>query len=137
MGRRDAIPREALIGVHVLVVDDDTDARELLRTFLRYCGALVTAVTSAPDAVRVLERVTPDVMLSDISMPVHDGYWLIRSIRGLGPERGGDIPAIAMTAHGERHGPDRTLDAGFQLHLRKPLDLWELARAVSSLVRKR
>jgi CheY-like chemotaxis protein len=136
MGRRDALPRGALMGVHVLVVDDETDARELVQTILEYSGALVTAVASAPDALRTLERITPDVVVTDISMPVHDGYWLIRSMRALGAERGGAIPAIAMTAHGEQHGPDRTLGAGFQLHLRKPLDPWELARAVASLARK-
>jgi len=136
MGRRDTIPQDALVGVHVLVVDDDADARELLRTVLEYCGALVTAVASAPEALHVLQRVTPDVLLSDVAMPRHDGYWLINAVRALPPERGGAIPAVALTAHGDFHGPERTLAAGFQVHLRKPLDPWELARAVSSLARK-
>lgn len=136
MGRRDTIPQDALVGVHVLVVDDDEDARELLRTVLEYCGALVTVVASATDALQVLRRVTPDVLLSDIAMPRHDGYWLIDAVRALPAERGGSIPAVALTAHGDLHGPEQTPAAGFQIHLRKPLDPWELCRAVSSLARK-
>jgi len=136
MGRRDQLPHDALIGVHVLVVDDDADARDLLRTVLEYCGALVTVVASAQEALAVLERVTPDVLVTDIAMPMHDGYWLIDAIRALPAQRGGAIPAVAVTAHGEYHGPDRTLGAGFQAHLRKPLDPWELCRALASLTRK-
>ena len=136
MGRRDQLPHDALIGVHVLVVDDDADARDLLRTVLEYCGALVTVVASAQEALAVLERVTPDVLVTDIAMPMHDGYWLIDAIRALPAQRGGAIPAVAGTAHGEYRGPDRTLGAGFQAHLRKPLDPWELCRALASLTRK-
>ena len=136
MGRRDHLPHDALIGVHVLVVDDDSDARELLRTVLEYCGALVTVVGTASEALAVLERVTPDVLVTDIAMPAHDGYWLIGAIRALPADRGGAIPAVAITAHGDTHGPDRTLAAGFQAHLRKPLDPWELCRVLATLSRK-
>jgi CheY-like chemotaxis protein len=136
MGRRDQLPTDALVGVHVLVVDDDDDSRYLIRTVLEYCGALVTAVASAREAVKTLERVTPDVLLSDISMPNDDGYWLIRQVRALPPEHGGAIPAVALTAHGSTHGPERTLTAGFQAHLRKPIDPWELCRSLASLTRK-
>ncbi|HEV8616093.1 MAG TPA: response regulator [Methylomirabilota bacterium] len=135
MGRSD-LPTDALVGVHVLVVDDDDDARQLLRTILEYCGALVTVTSSAREALNVLERVLPDALVSDISMPREDGYWLIREVRALGPERGGTVPAVALTAHGQTHGPDRTLSAGFQVHLRKPIDPWELCRTVVSLIRK-
>jgi CheY-like chemotaxis protein len=135
MGRSD-LPTDALVGVHVLVVDDDDDARLLIRTILEYCGALVTVTTSAREALRILERVVPDALVSDISMPHEDGYWLIRELRALAPDRGGAIPAIALTAHGYAHGPDRTLAAGFQVHLRKPIDPWDLCRTVVSLVRK-
>ena len=123
-----------LVGVHVLVVDDDDDARHLLRTILQYCGALVTVTASARHAMTVLARVTPDAIVSDIAMPEQDGYWLIRELRALPPGRGGAIPAIALT--GVAHGPDRTLAAGFQAHLRKPVDTWELCRAVAGLVRR-
>ena len=135
MGRSD-LPTEALIGVHVLVVDDDEDARHLIKTILEYCGALVTPADSARAALEILERVVPDAIISDISMPREDGYWLIREVRALAPERGGVIPAVALTAHGYTHGPDRTLAAGFQVHLRKPIDPWELCRTLVSLIRK-
>lgn len=135
MGRSD-LPGDSLAGVHVLVVEDDDDARDLVRTILTYCGALVTAVPSAHEALRTLARVVPDVLLSDIAMPGQDGYWLIRALRALPAERGGAIPAIAITAHGTTHGPDRTLAAGFQAHLRKPVDPWDLSRTVASLVRR-
>jgi len=124
------------VGVHVLVVDDDADARQLLRTVLQYCGALVTVTASAREAMSVVARVTPDALVSDIAMPEEDGYWLIRELRALPATRGGAIPAIALTAHGAAHGPDRTLGAGFQAHLRKPIDPWELCRAVAGLVRR-
>jgi CheY-like chemotaxis protein len=136
MGRRDDLPTEALAGIHVLVVDDDPDARLLMRTVLEYCGALVSPVASAREALRVLERVVPDVILSDISMPEDDGYWLIRQVRALPADRGGAVPAIALTAHGHVHGPERTLSAGFHGHLRKPVDPWELCRTLASLVRR-
>ncbi|MBI2217531.1 MAG: response regulator [Candidatus Rokubacteria bacterium] len=135
MGRTAGVPRD-LVGVHVLVVDDDPGARDLLRSVLRCSGALVTVVTSAPDALRILERVTPDALLADISMPVHDGYWLIQSVRALPKERGGAIPAIAMTGHSPQQGPERTLASGFQAYLRKPIDPWELRRAIAAVVRR-
>lgn len=136
MGRADSLPTDALSGVHVLVVDDDDDARHLIRTILEYCGALVTVVGTAREVLGILERVTPDVLVSDISMPVEDGYWLIRQVRALDAARGGGLPAVAITAHGMTHGPDRTLAAGFQAHLRKPIDPWDLCRTLASLVRR-
>jgi CheY-like chemotaxis protein len=136
MGRRDQLPTDALVGVHVLVVDDDGDSRNLLKMVLEYCGALVTVVASARDAMRTLERVTPDVLVSDISMPDQDGYWLIRQVRALPGEHGGAIPAVAITAHGPDHGPDRTLPAGFQAHLTKPIDPWDLCQTVAALGRR-
>ncbi len=135
MGRRDQLPSDALVGIHVLVVDDDQDSRHLLKMVLEYCGALVTTVSSARDALRILARVTPDVLLTDIAMPEEDGYWLIERLR---QQAGGEsrVPAIAITAHGEEHGPHRTLAAGFQAHLKKPIDPWELCHAVASVVRR-
>ncbi|HEU5323251.1 MAG TPA: response regulator, partial [Methylomirabilota bacterium] len=81
MGRSDPLPTDALVGVHVLVVDDDDDARQLVRTVLEYCGALVSTAATARQALHILERVTPDALLSDIAMPGEDGYWLIRELR--------------------------------------------------------
>jgi CheY-like chemotaxis protein len=136
VGRRDHLPTDALIGVHVLIVDDDPDARDLIRTVLEYCGALVTAVPSATEAIATLNRVTPDVLLADIAMPERDGYWLISHVRALPADQGGATPAVAITAHGQSHGPDRTLSAGFQGHLRKPIDPWEMCRVLAGLVRR-
>ncbi len=136
MGRADHFFNDALTGVHVLIVDDDADARDLFRTALEYCGALITTAASATQALEVLAHVIPDVMVADISMPRYDGYWLIRELRALPPERGGAIPAVAITAHGDTHGPERTLAAGYQVHLRKPLDPWELCHAIATLSRR-
>ena len=136
MGRPDRLPTDALIGVHVLVVDDDPDARELFRTVLQYCGALVTVVSTAPEALDAMSLVVPDVLVTDIAMPGRDGYWLIGQVRALAPDRGGHVPAIAVTAHGTLHGPERARAAGFQSHVRKPLDPWELCRQVAALVRR-
>jgi CheY-like chemotaxis protein len=136
MGRRDALAQDALLGVHVVVVDDDASARDLLKTVLEYCGALVTVVESAPDALRALQRVTPDVLLSDIAMPEHDGYWLIDQLRMLPTATARAVPAVAITGHSDVHGPDRTLGSGFTAHLRKPVDPWELCRVIANLARR-
>jgi len=136
MGRTDPLPRDSLVGVHVLVVDDDPDARQVIRAVLQYCGALVTTAESAPDALTILERVVPDVLIVDILLPEHDGYWLIREIRRRPRELGGAIPALACTAYHEEEQPaGRLLAAGFQAHARKPIDPWELARVVATLSR--
>ena len=136
MGRPDRSPAEALSGVHVLVVDDDRDARELIRTVLTYAGALVTLSASAREALALLERLTPDVLVSDIEMPGENGYWLIREAQAHRGGRGDAIGAIAITAYGDAHGPERTLTAGFDVHLRKPLDPWELCRVIAALSRR-
>src|SRR5437868_15333160 len=72
MARRDRFPADALVGLHVLVVDDDPEARELLRTVLEYGGALVTVVAAARDALRTLQRVAPDAVVTDIVMPLEN-----------------------------------------------------------------
>lgn len=137
MGRQlPAVPSELLLGVHVLVVDDNTDARELFKTILEYAGALVSVAATAEQAVRFFDHVVPDVLVSDIAMPGHDGYWLIREVRARGVERGGAVPAVAVTDLAE-HGPRQALGAGFQAHLRKPVDPWELCRLVETLARQR
>jgi CheY-like chemotaxis protein len=136
MGRHDPLPSDALAGVHVLIIDDDAEARDLLRTVLRYCGALVSIAASAGEGLETLRRVLPDIIVCDIAMPEHDGYWFVRSLRALSPEGGSGLPVIAITAHGAAHGPDRTLPAGFQAHIRKPVDPWELCRVVAAMTRK-
>ena len=136
MGRQDPLPGDALSGVHVLIVDDDPEARDLIGTVLRYCGALVSAAASAVEGLETLHRVLPDIVVCDIAMPNQDGYWFVRALRERPTEAGGALPVIAITAHGATHGPDRTLPAGFQAHLRKPVDPWELCRVVAAMTRK-
>lgn len=136
MGRHDPLPSDALAGVHVLIVDDDPEARDLIGTVLRYCGALVSVAASAGDGLDALHRIIPDVIVCDIAMPQHDGYWFVSSLRTMPADRCRGLPVIAVTAHGATHGPDRTLAAGFQAHIRKPVDPWELCRVVAAMTRK-
>jgi len=135
MGRRDPLPRETLVGVQVLVVDDDSEACDLLATILSYCGALVTTATTAEAALRNIARLMPDVVLCDIVMTTHDGYWFLAAVRR-GPETA-KLPVIALTGYDDMHTAERTLAAGFNAHVRKPIDPWELARLVGTLIRGR
>jgi PAS domain S-box-containing protein len=127
----------SLDGIWALVVDDEPDARELVATLLRQCGARVTAVGSAEDALAVLaggeNGRRPDVMVSDVSMPEVDGYELMRRVRELKTEIGARIPAVALTAYGRSVDRIRALSAGFQMHMPKPVEPAELATVVASL----
>ena len=126
------------VGLVALVVDDELPALSELGYLLDRddrIGEVITA-SSGTDALQVLDAREVDVVFSDISMPEHDGYWLIAQVRALPPERGGEVPAVALTAHGRAHGPDRTLAAGFQAHFAKPVDAWELCRTIIGLVRR-
>jgi PAS domain S-box-containing protein len=123
----------ALKDVRVLLVEDEEDTRELLKTILERCGAEVMAVASAGEAMTTLESTLPDVMVSDIGMPDENGYELIRKIRALAPERGGSVPAIALTAYAGPKDRRRALLAGFHTHLTKPVEPDELLAVVSSL----
>ena len=122
-----------LAGVKVMVVDDDRDARELLTATLGYYGADVTAAESAAEALALLPEVRPDLLLSDIGMSGEDGYSFIRRVRALPPDRGGLIPAVAITAYATDGDRARALASGFQLHVPKPFDPIELARTVQRM----
>jgi CheY-like chemotaxis protein len=119
-----------LSGIRVLAVDDDADARDLVVFLLEDCGASVTAVASADDALKVLTQSVPDVLLSDIGMPDTDGYMLLRQVRALPPEQGGLVPAIALTAYAGEIDYQQALTAGFQRHICKPLDPDKLVQAM-------
>jgi signal transduction histidine kinase/CheY-like chemotaxis protein len=125
-----------LKGVRVLVVDDHTDARELLAMVLSSAGASVSAAASAPDALEKFRREPPDVLVSDIGMPGEDGFSLVASVKALGPEGGGGIPAIALTAYATEEDRQRALAAGFAEHLPKPVEPAELVTAVAHLAGK-
>jgi signal transduction histidine kinase len=120
-------------GVRVMVVDDDRDARELLTATLGYYGADVTAAESAAEALVLLPEIRPDVLLSDIGMSGEDGYTFIRRVRALPPDRGGLIPAVAITAYATAGDRARAMSSGFQLHVPKPFDPIDLARTVQRL----
>jgi CheY-like chemotaxis protein/two-component sensor histidine kinase len=127
-----------LEGVRVLVVDDQADARDLLATVLEQSGIQVTLAASAAEALARLSNAgkedRPDVLISDIAMPGQDGYTLIHRVRDLGPEHGGDVPAIALTAYTRTEDRTRALAAGFQAHVGKPVDSLELKRAIAGLI---
>ena len=128
-----ARPRGPLSGLHVLVVDDDAGPRQLFRDVLEVSGARVTVAPSARLALAAIQCEVPNVVVSDIMMPEHDGYWLIRSIRGLASEHGGRVPALAITGDPSQHSRDRALAEGFDAHLPKPLNVRELAATVARL----
>ncbi len=126
-----------LSGIRVLAVDDDTDARDLVVFLLEDCGATVTAVSNADDALAALIQSVPDVLLSDIGMPDTDGYMLLRQVRALPPGQGGLVPAIALTAYAGEIDYRLALAAGFQRHLSKPLDPEKLVQAILDLLVER
>jgi CheY-like chemotaxis protein len=121
----------------VLVVDDQEDARELMTAVLGRCGARVVAVDSAPAALEALDRVHPDVILSDLEMPGEDGYSLIRKVRERPREQGGEVPAAALTAYARTEDRLHSLRAGFHRHVPKPVQPDELAEIVATLAGRR
>ena len=125
-----------LDGVRVLVVEDEADARHLLAAVLQKRGARVFMAASGAEALEMLERDRPDVLLSDIALQDQDGYDLIRKVRALSAERGGRIPAAALTGYGRLEDRMRALSAGFQLHAAKPVEPAELIAVVASLAGK-
>ncbi|BAZ20065.1 multi-sensor hybrid histidine kinase [Kalymmatonema gypsitolerans NIES-4073] len=120
-------------GLRVLVVDDEPDACQLLSTVLKQHEAQVIAVSSASEALVALQKFQPDVLVSDIGMPQEDGYSLIRKIRALPGEKGGRTPAVALTAYARAEDRIKALNAGFQLHVAKPVNPTELAAVVANL----
>jgi CheY-like chemotaxis protein len=122
-----------LEGARVLLVEDEPDVRELMVIVLERCKVKVTAVGSAAEALLALQREVPDVLVSDIGMPGEDGYALIRKVRELTPERGGKVPALAVTAHARAEDRRRALLAGYQMHLGKPVAPEELLLMVATL----
>jgi CheY-like chemotaxis protein/two-component sensor histidine kinase len=127
-----ALSATALSGVRVLLVDDDDDTREYVADALGAVGARVEQASSAAQALRRLQESHPDVLISDIGMPYEDGYSLVRQVRALPPEQGGNIPAVALTAYARREDAAKTHASGFQLHLAKPATVEQLIEAIKS-----
>ena len=122
-----------LDGLHVLVVDDDPGARELIANMLQAYGARVSLAGSGPAALTLLFERRPDLLLADLGMPEMDGYALIEQVRALDPNLGGLVPAVALSGYATAHDRVRALHAGFQSHLAKPVEPEELAAVITSL----
>ncbi len=122
-----------LAGLRVLVVDDEPDARDLLRAVLEHCAAKVTTAASVTEALRHFAADRFDVIVSDIGMPERNGYDLLREVRARGADAGGSTPAIALTAYARSEDRRRALVEGFQTHVAKPIDPQELVLIVASV----
>jgi CheY-like chemotaxis protein len=122
-----------LQGLNILVVDDEQDTRDMLVAILEQSGAKVIAVASAAEALTELVRLRPDVLVSDIGMPDQDGYELIGRVRSMEGQLGKQIPAVALTAYARTEDRIRALNAGFQIHVPKPVEPTELTTVVATL----
>jgi signal transduction histidine kinase len=122
-----------LAGVHVLVVDDDPSAREVIANILQSFGARVSLAGSGPAALTLLFERKPHVLVADLGMPEMDGYALIEQVRALDPNLGGRVPAVAVTAYASAQDRLRALHAGYQNHIAKPVEPEELAAVITSL----
>lgn len=125
-----------LTGLRVLIVDDDADTCEMLTYVLNQWGAEAQSSMSVSEAFSSIAEWHPDVLLTDINMPGEDGYALISRLRAMPPENGANIPAIALTAMARPEDSEQALQAGFQLHLSKPVDTQKLGEAIANLTRK-
>jgi CheY-like chemotaxis protein/anti-sigma regulatory factor (Ser/Thr protein kinase) len=123
----------SLQGVRVLVVDDEQDARDMLRTAISKAGGIVEAAGSAQEALARVADFRPDVLVSDIGMPDEDGYSLMKRIRALDREQGGNVPSIALTAYTRSEERTRALAVGFTTHICKPVNPTDLLALIDSL----
>jgi CheY-like chemotaxis protein len=124
--------RRALDGVRVLLVEDTDDTRELLTFVLEQCSAVVTATASASEALDAFLRSRPQIVVTDLAMPGHDGYWLLRQVRAHAPAT--DVPAVALTAFTERYSREQALAAGFDAFLSKPIEPDVLCRELRGVL---
>jgi CheY-like chemotaxis protein len=120
-----------LVGLRVVVVDDDAEVLELFAVALTACGAEVTTTDNAREAVALATRIRPHVIVSDIAMVGEDGYWLVRELRRLPKDVLEEVPVVAATAYGREHPRSRVLAAGFVEHLQKPIDPEHLCQVVA------
>jgi CheY-like chemotaxis protein len=127
----------SLAGLRILVIEDDTDARELLSAVLIEAGAVVECASSVATGLDAFSRFNPDLLLSDIAMPEEDGYSLIRRVRALCAAEGGGVPAIALSAFTRTEDRIKALEAGFSLHMGKPVFPAALVQAAHTLASPR
>ena len=123
-----------LVGVRILLVEDNTDCLDALRVLLEFNGAQVEGVVCAKDARAVLPELRPHVLITDLSMPGEDGYALVASVRKLAPDQGRDTPAVAFSALSPAEAEVRASDVGFQAFLRKPGDVLLIVPTVVRLL---
>ena len=123
-----------LRGAHVLVVDDDADNCEMLVTILAGSGASVATAGSSAEALSVLEKERPQLLITDIGLPDEDGYALLARVRSLPVSRGGGIPAIALTGYGSEDDRAQSRKHGFQAHLTKPVQLEDMVAMVARVL---
>ncbi|WP_394844918.1 response regulator [Pendulispora brunnea] len=123
-----------LDGICVLVIEDEDDSLLLMETALKARGAIVRGAKSASEGRHLLEVFPADAIVSDISMPEEDGYSFIRSIRSLPAEKGGSTPAVALSGHAFPEDVRRSLEAGYDVHVTKPVHLENLLEAVRGLI---
>lgn len=128
--------RPDLVGVRVLVVDDEPDTRVLLKVALAQYGAEVKSAASAPEGLTLIQEFRPNVLIADIGMPEEDGYQFIKRVRALPETRGGRTPAAALTAYARLDDRMNALAQGFQVHIAKPINPDELALVVASLAER-
>jgi signal transduction histidine kinase len=133
-GVRRRAPQNALAGMRILAVDDDPDSLDVLTSILRLQQATVYGASSAVEALEVLQKERPNLVISDIAMPEHDGYWLMQQVQRFAAEGGPAVPCVALTAFANVTARERALAAGFKAHLSKPLNPDELVAAIRPLV---
>ncbi|MBV8899121.1 MAG: response regulator [Verrucomicrobia bacterium] len=129
-------PPATLKKARILVIDDEPDARAIVKRMLEECEATVFTAASAAEGLKLVRQVHPDVLVCDIGMPGEDGYQLIRHVRRLGPEAGGDVPAVALTALARSEDRRRAIVAGFDMHVAKPAEAGELLAVVARLAHR-
>jgi CheY-like chemotaxis protein len=126
-------PAAPLDGLSILLVDDDPAPREIYSEVLTLAGAHVASAASAREALARMDAERFDLFISDIMMPGEDGYWLIRAVRQRSGERGGRVPALAITGDAETHCSERVVAAGFDGHMAKPMDIDLFCAAVAAM----
>jgi len=122
---------QVLKGLRILVVDDEADSRDLVSAILTRCGSEVNCCESAAAGIKAFKIWKPDLLISDIGMPIEDGYSLIKKLRNLKSKHAREIPAVALTAYATKEDRARTLSSGFQMHVAKPIDPENLIRSIA------
>ena len=125
--------KNRLSNIRIVVVDDDDDTRNLLRFFLEHCGAQPTVASNGQEALELIRKLRPDLLISDLAMPHMDGYELMKKVRNL-EEEIGSLPAIACYAYARAEDRDRARKAGFNAHVEKPVDLDQLVTTILKVV---